>query len=113
MNKLLQPHVPINPKRVPFFYGWLLLVLASLGIIMSIPGQTAGFSAFTEPLLSISYISRTQLSLCYMTGTIASGFLLPIMGRQLDRFGSRLFMFSLLPVVVIISVFFTSEEPAS
>ena len=59
---------------------------------MSLPGQTPGFSAFTEPLLTVSEISRTRLSLAYMLGTAGSGFMLPLMGTLLDRFGSRKMM---------------------
>ena len=79
-------------KDFPFYYGWFLLPFASLGVIMSIPGQTAGFSAFTEPLLDISGISRTALSTAYLIGTISSGFILPSVGKYVDRFGSRKMM---------------------
>ena len=60
--------------------------------MMSLPGQTAGFSAFTEPLLRISLISRTKLSLAYMFGTMGCGLLLPLMGTLVDRHGSRIMM---------------------
>lgn len=86
------PRLSINPASFPFYYGWLLVPLASLGIIMSLPGQTAGFSAFTESLLGITGLSRTNLSLIYMIGTILSGFLLPGMGTLLDKWGSRKMM---------------------
>lgn len=94
----------ISPKKLPFYYGWFLVPLASIRILMSLPGQTAGFSAFTEPLLRITGLSRTQLSLFYMIGTIASGFLLPFMGSLLDRWGSRVFM-TLASVLLGFSLF--------
>jgi sugar phosphate permease len=71
--------------------------LAIIGILMSMPGQTAGFSAFTEPLIRITGFSRTQLSTYYLVGTVASGFLLPLMGSLLDSWGARkMMMFSSL-----------------
>ena len=79
-------------KDFPFYYGWFLLPFASIGVIMSIPGQTAGFSAFTEPLINISGISRTALSTAYLIGTISSGFILPAIGRYIDQIGSRRMM---------------------
>ena len=79
-------------KNFPFYYGWFLLPFASIGVIMSIPGQTAGFSAFTEPLLNISGISRTALSTTYLLGTISSGFILPFIGKFIDKVGSRKMM---------------------
>jgi len=88
----LSPFQPVNPKSFRIYYGWILLPMAIIGVLMSMPGQTAGFSAFTEPLLEISNFSRTLLSLLYLIGTITSGFLLPLMGVLLDRWGSRKMM---------------------
>ncbi len=48
-----------------------------------------GVSVFTEPLLEALGISRLQLSLAYMIGTMASGFLMRRGGRALDRWGAR------------------------
>lgn len=88
----LSPYRPIDPRSFPFYYGWFIVPVAIIGVLMSIPGQTAGFSAFTEPLITMTGFSRTQLSLVYMVGTIISGFLLPLMGTLLDRWGSRTMM---------------------
>jgi MFS transporter, OFA family, oxalate/formate antiporter len=82
----------LKAKNFPFYYGWFLLPFASLGVIMSIPGQTAGFSAFTDPLINISGITRTALSTAYLIGTISSGFILPFVGKFVDRIGSRKIM---------------------
>lgn len=81
-----------NAKNFPFYYGWFLLPFASIGVIMSIPGQTAGFSAFTDPLITISGITRTALSTAYLFGTLSSGFILPFVGRFVDTIGSRKMM---------------------
>jgi OFA family oxalate/formate antiporter-like MFS transporter len=89
MKRLFDPDFPFSPKRLPVYYGWIILPVAILGVIASIPGQTAGFSAFTEPLLQISQMSRLQLSCCYFTGTFLSGLLLPRAGRLLDTWGVR------------------------
>lgn len=88
----LKPDKPINPGRFKIYYGWILVPVAVIGIIMSMPGQTAGFSAFTEPILELTGFTRTRLSFLYMLGTISSGFLIPVMGNVLDRWGSRKMM---------------------
>jgi sugar phosphate permease len=88
----LSPTFPFDPRNAPVYYGWLLIPLAVLGILMSMPGQTAGFSAFTEPLISITSFSRTRISTFYLIGTIISGFLLPMMGNLLDAWGARKMM---------------------
>ncbi len=80
---------PVNPASFSFYYGWFLVPIAVFAVLMSTPGQTAGFSAFTESILSFTGFTRTQLSLYYMIGTILSGFIMPVMGGFLDRWGSR------------------------
>lgn len=87
--RLLHPDAPFAPRRVPFFYGWVVLIAATVGIIMSIPGQTMGVSVFTDPLLAATGLSREGLSYAYFAGTLTSGLMLPRGGRLLDRFGAR------------------------
>lgn len=88
----LKPDRPIDPASFKIYYGWILVPVAVLGVLMSMPGQTAGFSAFTESILDFTGFTRTRLSLLYMIGTITSGFLIPVMGTVLDRWGSRKMM---------------------
>lgn len=83
------PHRPFSPAGSPVFYGWIIVVVGTLGIIMSIPGQTTGVSVFTDPLISATGLSRAGVSLAYLVGTAASGVFLPLGGRAVDRFGVR------------------------
>lgn len=57
---------------------------------MSIPGQTAGVSIFTDHLLAATGLSRLALSNAYLIGTLTSGLLLPLGGVFIDRVGARL-----------------------
>ena len=57
---------------------------------MSIPGQTAGVSVFTDHLLVATGLSRLTLSNAYLVGTLTSGLLLPFGGLLLDRLGARI-----------------------
>ena len=56
---------------------------------MSAPGQTAGLSVFTDPLIDELGVTRTQISVSYLIGTLVGAALLPFIGRALDRFGIR------------------------
>ncbi len=80
---------PFAPRRFPFFYGWWIVVVSTIGVILSIPGQTMGVSVFTDDLLAATGLSRVQLANAYLAGTVASGLTLPFGGRLLDRFGAR------------------------
>lgn len=85
----LRPDWPFAPERFSFFYGFVIVVAATAGILMSIPGQTMGVSVFTDPLIDATGLSRFELSNVYLVGTVASGLLLPAGGRLLDRYGAR------------------------
>lgn len=89
-TRLLQPDFPFQPSTVPIFYGWVILIVTTLGIIMSIPGQTAGVSVFTDHLIATTGLSRLTLSNAYLIGTLTSGLLLPFGGVFIDRFGARM-----------------------
>lgn len=80
---------PFDPARLPFFYGWAVLGSATLGVLMSAPGQTVGVSVFTDFLIDALGLSRSALSLAYCAGTIASALLLSRLGRLYDRYGGR------------------------
>lgn len=79
----------LKPAKVPFFYGWVVLVVATVGILASAPGQTMGVSTFTDYLLESIGISRDQLSTAYMFGTIGSSLILTYAGKIYDRYGAR------------------------
>ena len=78
----------ISPQRWPFFYGWVVLVVGTMGLLMSAPGQTIGVSAFTDSLIGALGLSRDELSLAYMGGTMLSAVLLTKAGQFFDRFGA-------------------------
>ncbi len=81
---------PFSPGRIPFFYGWVILALGSLSYVMTVPGQTVGVSVFTDFLIEELRLSRVDLSLAYMIGTVGSALLLSKAGRVYDRRGVRI-----------------------
>ncbi len=79
----------INPNKFPFFYGYILLFIGSLGILASIPGQTVGVSIFTDPVKDALGLSRNQFSNAYMIGTLLSAFFVTKAGVLFDLYGAR------------------------
>lgn len=67
---------------------------------MTAPGQTAGLSVFTDPLIGQLGISRTEISFSYMIGTLLGATAQPFLGRALDRWDPR-------QVIVIIAISFS------
>lgn len=83
-------NVPFAPAKCPFFYGWVVVAVSTLSVIGSVPGQTAGVGVFTDYIIETLGVTRNQLSLAYLIGTVTSGLILPYAGKLLDRIGVRL-----------------------
>ena len=80
------------PTRVPFFYGWVILVSAILGMFASGPGQTYTVSVFLNPMLEELGWSRTLASGLYTAGSLTAAICVVAVGRMLDRYGARMMM---------------------
>ena len=90
ISTVFKTNFPFAPSRFPVFYGWVIVVVTTLGIMSSIPGQTMGVGVYTDFLIQSSHLSRMQISMAYMTGTILSSLLLPLAGRYYDILGARI-----------------------
>lgn len=76
-------------NRTPFFYGWVIMVASTFGMIMTSPGQTYAISIFLEYFITDLGISRGMVSTLYTAGTLTASFALPFVGRQIDRRPAR------------------------
>ncbi len=78
-------------SRFPLYYGWVILGVGTLGIVMTGPGQTFVVSMFIEPLIRDLGLSRSAISTLYMIGTLGNAVLLQLLGvgRIIDRRGPR------------------------
>ena len=72
-----------------FFYGWPMVFVAALGLFASGPGQSHTFSVFNGPIGEELGITATSVALAYGIATTAAAFLLPVIGRQIDKYGAR------------------------
>lgn len=88
-QRMWEAEVPFAPRRWPFFYGWMMVFSGTVAILSSVPGQTIGVGVFTESLMEVLGLSRSEISLAYLLGTMASGFLLPWAGKLYDILGGR------------------------
>ena len=77
----------INEK---FFYGWTIVGIGGLGIFARGAGQSHTFSPFIPVISDELNISSTSISTAYMIATLFAAFLLPKMGKLIDRFGPRI-----------------------
>lgn len=96
-----------DPAKWPFFYGYVILFVGTLGIWVSIPGQTIGVSVFTDPVKDALGLTRNQFSNAYMFGTIMSSLAIGRAGVWFDRYGARYVAFA-AALVLSITVFLCS-----
>jgi len=73
----------------PVYYGWVVLLAATIGMFMTTPGQTLGVSVFLDKIIADLGLSRAAVSSMYTVGTLAGSFSLPFIGRFIDRRGPR------------------------
>jgi MFS transporter, OFA family, oxalate/formate antiporter len=75
--------------RLPFFYGWVVLVCLCCAGFSRQGGATATFSVFVEPLSREFGWSRTAISGAASLGGLLAALLSPVIGPLVDRHGSR------------------------
>src|SRR5271156_2652734 len=83
------PRSPSWPARVPFYYGWVNVLVAAIAMSATLPGRTYGLGLIKEPLRADLGISDLRFNLLnFWAIVIAAVFVLPT-GRLIDRRGSR------------------------
>ena len=76
-------------SKLPFFYGYVILVAATCGKVMSGPGQSPCVGTMIDDILADLKLSRSAISGLYLVATLGSALLQPQVGALLDRFGPR------------------------
>lgn len=75
--------------RDKYYYGWVMVGVAAVGLFCSGPGQSYTFSVFIEPISRDLGISKASIASAYALATLVAAFLLPRAGKLLDKFGPR------------------------
>ena len=103
----------VKPEKWPFFYGYVVLIFGSIGVLFSIPGQTVGVSVFTDPVKDALELTRNQFSNAYLIGTLLSAFLVPKAGKLFDTYGARYVAFFTTIFLGISLIIFSYAEGIS
>ena len=89
-----------------FFYGWIIVGVANLGIFSSGPGQSHTFSVFVGPISKDLGLSNASIASAYGLATLIAAFLLPYMGKIIDKYGSRNSLIIISIILGISCIFF-------
>jgi MFS family permease len=76
--------------RLPFFYGWVVVGVATFAMFAATLTGGAGFSVFIAPMSTDLGWSRSVLVGALSGGTIVGALLAPLVGRLIDTYGTRL-----------------------
>ena len=76
------------------YYGWVVLGVAALAMVGTLPGRTQGLGLITEPLLADLGVSRVQFAQINFVATLIGSLFVGI-GALVDRRGSRMVLTAL------------------
>jgi MFS family permease len=80
---------PSPYARLRFYYGWIILLVAALAMVGTLPGSTQGLGLITEPLLKDLHLSRVAYAQINLWATLIGALFCIGMGQLQDRIGSR------------------------
>ena len=80
---------PALARRLPFYYGWIIAVVAGLVSLAGVAESPAILSIFFKEMSDDLGWSRTAISGAVLTGTGLIVIAAPVAGRLTDRYGAR------------------------
>lgn len=86
------------PRARRVFYGWIVVGIAALAMVGTLPGRTQGLGLITEPLMRDIGLSRMRYAEINLVATLAGALFCFGIGRLIDRGGSR----SVLTIVALL-----------
>jgi MFS family permease len=81
------PALRVRPR---VYYGWVVLGVAALAMVGTLPGRTQGLGLITEPLLRDLGIGRVAFAQINLVATLTGALFCVGIGRLIDRRGSRI-----------------------
>src|SRR5258705_13848451 len=74
--------------RLPFFYGWVIVIVTFVTMAIGVNARTA-FSLFFPPILDEFGWERGTTAGAFSFGFLVSAAVSPFIGRIVDRYGPR------------------------
>lgn len=73
----------------PIYYGWVVWLVATIGVVATAPGQSFTVSQFIDFFIRDFDMSRTEVTALFSIGTFVGSLCLPFVGKLVDRYGNR------------------------
>jgi MFS family permease len=81
--------VDARPFGWSFYYGWVIVGVAALAMVGTLPGRTQGLGLVTEPLLRDLGVDRVRFAQINLVATLVGSLFCFGIGGLVDRRGSR------------------------
>jgi MFS family permease len=97
-------------KRLPFYYGWVIVPISILGTLSTSPGQTFMVSVFNPSFRETLNLSLSQLTGAYMAGTILAAVPQSYVGVWMDRLGIRRMLILVVSIFGLACIFISQVQ---
>ncbi len=88
----------IDPRRLPFFYGWVVVAVAFVTMGIGVNTRTA-FSLLFPPILAEFGWDRAVTAGAFSVGFLVATVYVPFLGMAMDRYGPR----AVIPIGILIT----------
>ena len=99
--------------RSGIYYGWIVLGVAALAMVGTLPGRTQGLGLITEPLVRDLRVDRVQFAEINLFATLAGSVFCFGVGALIDRLGTRLVLTSLAVALGVVVMALSRVETAA
>ena len=96
-----------------FYYGWVVLGVAALAMVGTLPGRTQGLGLITEPLLADLGVDRVRFAGINLVATLIGSLFCFGIGGLIDRRGSRIVVTSLAALLGAVVIAMSRVEGAA
>ena len=105
-------HATVEARGVgrSVYYGWIVLGVAALAMVGTLPGRTQGLGLITEPLLHDLGVDRVRFAQMNLAATLTGSLFCFGIGGLLDRRGTRIVLTSLALLLGGVVIAFSGVE---
>lgn len=79
----------MTSKRPRLFYGWLIVFVSAVGLLLGPPLMVFSFSVFFKSLVQDFHASRATVSFAFSLFNTVGALLIPCTGMLIDRLGAK------------------------
>src|SRR5687767_870451 len=105
--------VEARPAGWSLYYGWVVVGVAALAMVGTLPGRSQGLGLITEPLLRDLAVDRVRFAEINFIATLVGSLFCFGIGGLVDRHGSRVVLTSLAVVLGVVVAAMTSVQSAA